>query len=366
DVFVHWTFTLLLGYVAFSQVAAGGQVLHVLFTLLVVISIYGCITLHEFGHILAARMFGIATQNVTLLPIGGVARLERMPRKPIQEFVVAVAGPLVNVVIALTIALVFLMLRIDIISVIPEALQAVLNPQDISEAMQATDPGAAEEAARGASQMATAESDVPTVPGVADFFFTLFLANTVLVIFNMLPGFPMDGGRVLRSLLAMVMNYRSATWWALRIGVGTMLLLAWWAISIGNPLPILVAGFICYVGFLEARNVDMTEGVAGFQVADGMVRDVQPLLHSDPLPLMVAQFQQHPLTMLPVVDHDQFFLGFVFIEDIIRATQSGNGSKFTAGGLAHSDRCPLAPEDALADAFKVLGMQPGTLAVVDP
>ena len=105
DVSVHWSFLLLLGWVAFSAFASGGAV-NALFNLQLVIAVFGCVVLHELGHALAARQFGIATRGITLLPIGGVASLDRMPRRPLQELWIAVAGPLVNVLIAAALVLV--------------------------------------------------------------------------------------------------------------------------------------------------------------------------------------------------------------------------------------------------------------------
>ena len=124
-----------------------------------VIAVFACVVLHEFGHVAAARYFGIKTPDITLLPIGGVARLERMPEEPGQEFVIAVAGPLVNVAIA---ALIF----------------------------------AALGSSAGASQLAGI--DDPRM----SFLTRLAGVNVFLVLFNIIPAFPMDGGRILRAALA--------------------------------------------------------------------------------------------------------------------------------------------------------------------
>src|SRR5438874_13291101 len=170
---IHVTFLLLIGWLAFRYYAEGGTAAaagSVFFILL----LFACVVLHEFGHAFAAKAFGINTPDITLLPIGGVARLERMPEEPVQELIIAVAGPLVNVVIALGLF-------------IADGAQALLNP-------------AAVEAGGLIAQLLT--------------------INIMLVLFNLLPAFPMDGGRVLRALLATRMSYARATQVAATVGQG--------------------------------------------------------------------------------------------------------------------------------------------------
>lgn len=158
DVRIHWTFwVLVLFYLISASRTEGlaGGVTAVAF----IFSIFLCVLLHEFGHAFAAEWYGIPTRDITLLPVGGVARLERMPEKPVQELVVALAGPAVNVVIA---ALLVLPIALGILS----------------------------------------STAAPVFLWGTNFFMQLLIVNVVLVCFNMLPAFPMDGGRVLRSLLA--------------------------------------------------------------------------------------------------------------------------------------------------------------------
>ncbi|MDY7096144.1 MAG: site-2 protease family protein, partial [Acidobacteriota bacterium] len=172
-IYVHLTFFLIIPYIAF--VAGGAGIAPVAQALLLVLALFGCIVLHELGHALTARRYGIKTRDIILLPIGGVARLERMPRAPLQELWVAIAGPLVNVVIAI---LLYLYLRAS------GGLASLdqLQPESLSFAVQ------------------------------------LFAANIFIVLFNLLPAFPMDGGRMLRALLATRMEYAKATRIAASIG----------------------------------------------------------------------------------------------------------------------------------------------------
>src|SRR5207249_4005278 len=170
---IHITFLLLIAWLAFGYYAEGGSAValgRVLFVLL----LFVCVVLHEFGHAIAAKNFGIDTPDITLLPIGGVARLQRMPDEPRQELIIALAGPLVNVVIAFT-------------------LFAVVGWR-----------GLAAQAAMGGP----------------DLLAQLLVINVVLVLFNLLPAFPMDGGRVLRALLATRLSYTRATQLAASIGQG--------------------------------------------------------------------------------------------------------------------------------------------------
>jgi Zn-dependent protease len=210
EVRIHVTFLLFLAWIALTyyQIAGfSGAVQGVLFML----ALFGCVLLHEFGHALAAREFGIKTPDITLLPIGGVARLSRIPDKPWQELVVAIAGPVVNVVIAAVL--------IFVIHGTTEILQVdqLENPR-------------------------------------IELLGRLAYINVMLVLFNMIPAFPMDGGRVLRSLLAMVVPYALATQIAAWIGQGLAIVFAiigFGGFAIfglrGNPFLIFIAFFV-FVG----------------------------------------------------------------------------------------------------------------------
>jgi len=200
EVRVHVTFLLLLAFVGFAGHAtagASGAISGVVFVSLVFL----CVLLHEFGHALAAKRYGIRTPDITLLPIGGLARLERMPDKPAEELVVAIAGPLVNVAIAL-----------------------ILAPF-----------------AHGPFQL------FGGVAGDLDLLTSLRNVNIGLVLFNLIPAFPMDGGRVLRAFLAMRMDYARATAVAAGIGQGIAVVGGMWALLNFQPMLVLIAVFI-YAG----------------------------------------------------------------------------------------------------------------------
>jgi Zn-dependent protease len=221
EVRIHLTFLLFLVWIWFSyyQVEGfSGAVQGVLF----VLALFACVLLHEFGHAFAARGFGIATPDITLLPFGGVARLNRIPDTPWQELVVAIAGPLVNVVIAAVLIFVI-------------------------------------HTSAGLEQLEYLES--PRVELLAK----LTTVNVMLVLFNLIPAFPMDGGRVLRALLAMAMPYARATQIAAWIGQGLAVVFAIFGF-LGNPMLIFIAFFI-FVGARQEAAMARAKEVRGGDVS---------------------------------------------------------------------------------------------------
>jgi Zn-dependent protease len=212
DLYLHWTFLLLPLWAVLSHPENGE--LSTPFLLAVMGAVFGCVVLHEYGHALTARRFGIGTRDITLYPIGGVARLERISEKPWEEFWIAVGGPAVNVVIALILFCIAVPLL-------------VFNPQLLLD----------------------------TTAG--QFLFAVLFLNVFLVLFNMMPAFPMDGGRVFRAVLSMWLGHLQATRIAARVGlvvavVGGVLL---WQLT-GNPWVLIVAFFVLFAGQQELRYVE--------------------------------------------------------------------------------------------------------------
>jgi Zn-dependent protease len=215
-VYVHPTFLLLPLYVLFKTSGAG--TLGMLFSLAALLAIFGCVVLHEFGHALTARAFGIRTHDVTLYPIGGVARLERMSERPIEEVLIALAGPAVNFVLVLLLT--------------PLLLAGVATDQFGGDLVRL----AAEPA---------------LLPLAAQFVATLWMGNLILLGFNLVPAFPMDGGRVLRALLAMGLGRLRATEIAVAVGMCVAVLMGAATFFLGNPMLVLVAVFVCFMGQME-------------------------------------------------------------------------------------------------------------------
>jgi Zn-dependent protease len=221
--YVHATFVLLLAWVAYREYSFGIAAVATAFVYIV--ALFAIVVLHELGHALTARRYGIRTRDIILLPIGGVARLERMPRDPRQELLVALAGPAVNVAIAI-----MLYVAVRLTGAPPSAdLYAV----DILASTRA-------------------------------FLYQLVIVNVMLAVFNLLPAFPMDGGRVLRALLAMRMSsYARATAIAARIGRALAVVLGFVGVyEFRNPFWVLIALFVWIGAGSEAAAVQAASPAA--------------------------------------------------------------------------------------------------------
>jgi len=258
DVYLHGTFFLLIAFVAFSDLVAGQGFAAMVRGTLLILAVFTTVVLQAFGHALTARRFGVRTQDITLLPIGGVARLEKMPDKPTQQLLVALAGPAVSVSIAL---LLFGLVRL------------LDGPIGIESVRHASGP----------------------------FLTQLMWINVSLAAFNLLPGYPMDGGRILRVLLAMRMAPEHATQIAARVGQGVAVILGLVGLFAG-PLLIVIAVFV-WVGAEAEHSVSTVKvAPAGLSVGHGMITGFQTLSPTDPLSravdLTLAGFQQD----FPVMD----------------------------------------------------------------
>ena len=274
DVFMHATFLLIIGWVGLSYWQQTRTLAGTLEGILFILILFGCVVLHEFGHALTARRYGIKTRDITLYPIGGVARLERMPDKPVQEFWVALAGPVVNVGIA---ALLFGWL------IISGALAPLAGLNMIS----------------------------------GPFIERLMVVNVSLVLFNLIPAFPMDGGRVLRSLLAMRIEYTRATQIASNIGQGLALVFGFVGL-LTNPFLLFIAFFVWIGAAQEASMVQMKTSLGGIPVGRAMLTDFQVLSPHDLLGHAVKLILSGSQTDFPVVEGDAV-IGVLTRRDILAA-----------------------------------------------
>lgn len=283
EVKIHVTFLLVLAYfgaVYWQQGGVRGAIEGVGFTLL----LFLCVLLHEFGHAFAARVYGIRTPDITLLPIGGVARLERMPDKPAQELVVAVAGPAVNVAIAL--ALVAFM-------------AAKLRMSDLA--------------------------DIERGGGLVE---NLLYVNVMLVVFNAIPAFPMDGGRVLRALLAMVMDYAQATTIAARVGQGLAVGFAVWSFSGGPSMLLFIAMFVFVGAQQELAYARFRTGAGNRKVSDVMFSGYSSIPTGTPVTHALAFARTGRQGVFPVVDHGLRAVGIVSVLALEKAMADGFGARF--------------------------------------
>lgn len=276
DVYVHVTFALLLIFVAFVQMSAaesaGTGLWAALEGMIFIVLVFGIVVLHELGHATAARRYGIKTRDITLYPIGGLARLERMPTDPWQEFVVAIAGPLVNIFLA---AILF----------VPVYFMGGLIPED--------------------PQMLSLRS--------------MLYVNIALAVFNFLPAFPMDGGRILRAVLGMNMDYVRATSIAATVG---QIMAAFFVIAVltglwPNPLLLFIALVVWMGAAQEASIVQFRVAVRDVPVQNAMITDFEILAPDDPLQDAVEHIIAGFQADFPVV-RDGEVIGILTRKDLLQ------------------------------------------------
>jgi len=280
DLKVHATFFLLLAWFGMAYYADGGfgaMMVGLSFILL----LFVCVVLHEFGHALAARAYGIRTPDITLLPIGGVARLERMPEKPWQEFIVALAGPAVNVVIAFALYIV------------------------IGRGFQIGDIALVDR-------------------GGGDLLSKLLAINIILVVFNLLPAFPMDGGRVLRALLATRLKRARAT--RIAAGIGQAVAVVFGLLGLfGNPMLLFIAVFVFFGAQQEALYATAKENFEETRVANVM-QPLPPVFTRGMSVLDAVQLaMRDPRASYPLVDSGLRVLGLVPAAELSRALHNRAG-----------------------------------------
>lgn len=325
EVRLHLTFLLLLAFFGWqgwrAEETVGGALASMLFQGLV----FGCVLLHEFGHVLMARRFGIRTRDVTLLPIGGVARMESTGETPWQELLIALAGPAVNVVLA-GLSLAWLL-------VFP--VQTEID----TEALRAPLPVA------------------------------LLLVNVFLVVFNLIPAFPMDGGRVLRALLSLRGDRVWATRVAASIGKGVALLMGG-AVLLGmagviqfqQPLLLLIAVFVWIGASQEAEAVGRKSVLEGVRVRDAMLREFRVAGPFDTLGevsnWLLAGYQQD----FPVVVGGEF-LGIVPRADLLRGLATG-GTDMLVREVVRQDLTVATPDEPIEGVLRRMGSEEGAVLTI--
>ncbi len=302
DVFLHFTFLLFVGYIAYASHGSAATVAFVL-------AAFTCVVLHEYGHALMARRYGIPTKDITLLPIGGVARLEKMPSDPRQELWVAVAGPAVNVVIVAILWLVCWLAKIPVTRDF-EALSHI----------------------RG------------------EFIVLLLWFNVTMIGFNMLPAFPMDGGRVLRALLAMKMDYAKATRWAATVGKTMAMVFAYSAIfHSATPMLIVIAFFVWMGAGEEAAAAEERSMLEGVKVRDAMLVDFRRVSPEDTSGTVAQFILQGWQADFPVV-YDGQVVGLLTRQDAISGLTAG--PSVPVSSLMRQEVPSCIPTENLDDALE--------------
>lgn len=289
EVRVHWSFVLILAYGAFAYSSgAANALIGALYGILVILLLFVCVTLHEFGHALVAKYYKVNVPHITLLPIGGVASLERMPDKPLQEFLIAIAGPLVNFVIAVLLFPLLLLLR--------GFQTGSLTYNNVSEFI---------------NQIQS--------PGVVNLLVYLVVTNLALGIFNLLPAFPMDGGRILRALLAMAIAYVDATRIAVFVGRIMAALFALWGILNGNIFLLLIAFFIYVGGGSEREAVESRAVLRNIVAEQALTHNAVNLYTSERVDRAVDLIMNSYQTDYPIMDLSGKFVGVLTRARLIRA-----------------------------------------------
>lgn len=304
DIRLHFTFLLFLIWIGVSDYLAGGAAAAV-DSILFLVLVFLCVTLHEFGHILMGRRFGIRTPEVILSPIGGIANMERMPEKPSQELLVAIAGPLVNAAIVILLIAAF---------------------------------------GLGLTPVSMADFDGATLAQ------RLLFINVMLVAFNLIPAFPMDGGRVLRALLAMRMGLPRATALAARIGQGFAFLF----VAVGlfyNPILMLVGVFIYFAAGAEEQSAAFTGFASRLRVRDAMEPSPVTLAAADPLSRAIDTLLSTPQRDFPVLDQGRV-IGLIDREAMLQSLREG-GPQMAVGAVMR-EAVPIPADQPLVAAFQAM------------
>ena len=276
-IFMHWTFPIIIFWIIFSNLRRGLNAEQVTWSVIFILALFVCVTLHELGHALAARRYHIKTKDITLLPIGGVARLEKMPEKPMQELIVALAGPAVNFVIVI---ILFIFLRLTKL------------PTDFSIITHVT---------------------------ADNFLLSLAIVNIWLAVFNLIPAFPMDGGRVLRALLSLRLNRILAT--KIAASIGQAIAIAFVFIGFfNNPFLIFIGLFIFLGAMAEAEQVKNESVLKGHTVEEITMKEIPVLKREDTIGNAVQLLLNGQAKNFLIMDGDKPF-GTLGRDGIIKALQ---------------------------------------------
>jgi len=285
DIYMHVTFLLIIGWLAVSywfELHNWGAVIS---GVLFILTLFLCVVLHEYGHALTARRYGIMTRNITLYPIGGVARLERIPENPIEELWVALAGPAVNLVIAAVLYVILFLTNTPV----------TLQNMNIAS---------------------------------GSFLTRLLTINLLLVAFNLLPAFPMDGGRVLRAILAMNMDHTKATQIAASVGQAMAFLFGFIGLFT-DPFLLFIALFVWIGAEQEASMAQIKNSLGGIPVSRAMLTHYEALSPSDTLARVVELILAGSQQDFPVVEAGHL-IGILDRETFIKAlAKKGQGAPVT-------------------------------------
>ena len=307
-VYLHWSFGLIIFYIGYIAYSSKLDLTGTIWLSTIFSVFFLCVILHEFGHALMARRYGISTKDILLTPIGGVARLLRIPKSPKAEFAVAIAGPLVNIVISI-------ILGLTIFDFLLEQFFR-LEPWDINNLT------------------------------LKEFIYILCIGNFFLAIFNLIPAFPMDGGRILRALLALRLSRLTATKWASHIGRLLALLFIAYGVFFSNYILAFIGVFVFMSAGMEYRQLKYQNFIAMKNVSD-IYRQDSPAIYAR-LPLKGLDLPEEPRL---VIDQLGQPIG-IFFKKLIK--HKSDLEDLTVGDIADKKLIPIQLEDNLQKAIYLI------------
>jgi len=317
--YVHWTFPLIIVWIVFVNLSKGFNAVQILWSVAFVIAIFLCVVLHEMGHVLAARRYKIDTKNITLLPIGGVSNMEKIPSDPKEELVVTLAGPAVNVAIVI---ILFIFLSIT------------NGPTDFSR--------------------------ISYVNG-DNFLLSLAAVNLWLAIFNLIPAFPMDGGRILRALLSLFLNRSRATKIAAQIAqvIAFLFIIAGFFV---NPFLIFIGLFVIFGAMAETQQVQNQSVLENHTVEEVTMKKIPALNRNDTIDKAVELLLQGQAKNFLVMDDGKPF-GTLNRDGIIKSLQS-NGKDMPVEVATDRNVGNIEATEPLEKALSLMQEQKYPLLVV--
>jgi Zn-dependent protease/CBS domain-containing protein len=287
EIKVHLTFVLILAWAAYRWSGATGAGLQgALFGVVATLLLFAAVTLHELGHSFQAMKFGVRVREITLMPMGGLAQMEEIPEKPDQELRIAIAGPLVNFAIAGVLILVGSLLQVRSVISISELIQSFGKV---------------------------------SWSGMLAY---LTMANLALAVFNLIPAFPMDGGRILRALLAMKLDYSRATSIAVTVGQGLAWLIGIWGLLTGSYTLVLIAIFVWMGAGQEGRTTVVKDALRDIRVGQAMTSAPQTLKANEPLSKAAELTLSTAQSDFPVIEWGtNKVVGMMSESDLLRGLQ---------------------------------------------
>ena len=322
DVFVHWTFWIIIAWIFLMQIDQEGGVAKGVQGALFILAIFACVVLHEFGHALTAKRFGVVTRDITLYPIGGVSSFESLPKKPRDELLISLAGPMVNVVIG---------------SVLWIYLSASGRMPD-----------------QPTLESAKSLFDLP-------FAFSLFSANVMLAVFNLIPAFPMDGGRVLRAVLSLTMNRATAT--SIAAMIGQLLAIAFVFLGFFYNFWLVFIGLFIFLGAGgEAAFEKLKADLEGLRVRDAIMHRFTTLSPEATLGDAATALLNSQETVFVVADREKP-VGLLNVSEIIRGlSEAGNGAEVSR--FMDTKFFVVKPDVMLTEFFERVVKEGHTVAIV--